>query len=104
MKSPGEVFAEFQVNDESIFSTTVRQVREKLSVIYTDYTNIMVTFLCYENMENNMEKAHPIFVIYVRQRSFDSLSQFGAALQSLTKYGVDVNDVRFMNNSPSCKN
>lgn len=103
-KSPGDLFEEISVVDESIFGSTTRQIQVKLSPIYTDYTHIVALFSCYENRQSFIENANRAFAIYVRQRTFDSLSQFGAALQALTKYGVDVNDVRFMHNGPNCKN
>ena len=98
------LYLNMPIVDQSLFSTTIRQEKVKIGIIYTDYTNIAASFACYENTENNVQKANRGFSIYVRHRNFDSLSQFGAALQALNKFGVDLDDIRLENNSASCKN
>lgn len=100
----GDIYTTAEVEDKSIFGSEKRQATIKSSVVYTDYTDIVAIFACYETKMNLMTEANRAFTILVRDRSFNSLTKFGMALGALVEKGVDINDLRFMYNGPNCKN
>lgn len=100
----GDLITEYEIEDDYIFTTERHNIKLRSSVVYTDYTNILASFACYETRESLLPKANRAFTIMVRDRKFDSLSKFGSALSALVELGVDINDLRFMYNGPNCSN
>lgn len=76
----------------------------KGSIVYTDYNNVAVFFSCKLISDKLFPMADRRFFISVRNRTFDSLSQFGQAASALTQLGADLNDLRFFYQGPNCKN
>lgn len=93
-----------EVEDSSIFGSEKRKVDFKTSIIMTDYTDIAVSYGCFNNRQNFLEKANHGFAIFVRKRSFDSFTKFAEAVATLGYYGADLNKLKMIYNGPNCKN
>ena len=74
------------------------------TIIYTDYKNIQVRFLCSELNNFWYTEAKISYYISIRNRTFDSVSQIALFINQLRELGLDLNNMRFIKNDLSCSN
>lgn len=86
-KTPGELF--YSVPSQDRPNT---QIRVQYSAIYTDYSDILVFYQCF----NSQAGANMDAFVLVKSKSFDSLSRFLPAIFTLAKNGVDLNQMKFV--------
>lgn len=72
--------------------------------LYTDYTNIATVFNCAVDNSRIIPVVQRNFIIAIRNRTFDSLSKFMAAVEPLLNLGVDLSNINFYYQGPNCKN
>lgn len=92
------------IRDRSIFGDEDRDIKVRMSTIYTDYENIAVFYQCW-NERNNLivNKVDEVYILS-KTRKFDSLTVFARALGSLQNLDIDFNRLKFVYNGPNCPN
>ncbi len=74
------------------------------TVIFTDYTNLQVRFVCAELKHFWYTEARISYYISTRSRSFDSISQVEPHIQKFRELGADLNKIQFLKNDLTCVN
>lgn len=74
------------------------------TVIFTDYTNVQVRFVCTELNHFWYTEADISYYISIRDRGFNSVSQIAPHIDELRELGADLNQIQFIKNDLSCSN
>ena len=77
-----------------------------VTVLYTDYTNILVHYSCKIDGSWYSKKKKEMVLISIRKREFNDLDKFLFALEKLRSYKIDIDieDLIFILNDKSCTN
>ena len=73
-------------------------------VVYTDYDNIMIMMACSNLPHFWISEPKYRYSIYVRDRSFDSFKIIREVFDILINYDINLNDIHYTENGPSCNN
>ena len=74
------------------------------TIIFTDYKNVQVNFVCGELKHFWYTEARIAYFISTRDRAFNSISQVAPHIEKLRELGADLNQIRFLKNDLTCKN
>jgi hypothetical protein len=104
ISKPGEVFWDEDVALKGFFGNTYSgKTRFYSTIIFTDYTNLQVRFICNELKHFWYTEARIAFYISTKNRGFNSISQVAPHIQTLRELGVDLNKMGFLKNDLTCK-
>ena len=105
ISKPGEVFWEEDVTLKGIFGNTYPGKSKTYStIIFTDYTNLQVRFVCTELNHFWYTEARISYYISTRDRAFNSISQVAPHIAKFRELGANLNKMYFLKNDLSCKN
>lgn len=94
-----ELYYNMVVQDKVLFGYTNRLIKVQYSAVFTDYTNYLVFYQCYQTWVDFTLTPNMDAYVLVRNKNFDSLSQFLFATTKLEQYKVDFNKFVFLQNS-----
>jgi hypothetical protein len=105
ISKPGEVFWENNVTLYGMFGRPYTGKATTYStIIYTDYTNVQLRFICRELRHFWYTEAQISYYISTKNRSFDSVAQIAPHLDTFRALGGDLNKILFFKNDLTCSN